>query len=139
MEKIYEAEKNGDCAKQEYMQIKPEATQLAKALIKKFTHKLSDNGVTASDSKEKAETCYMTARAEINLSQKEQGVQSLKKCVSLDVNHLGGCTFLANLMLELGAGKRCSKVYRNAIRRNKLSTASHIGLMLCVQLYADSG
>jgi len=98
---------------------------------------LADQGVTASDTQDKAETHFMEARALLNHNSKEASISSLKKCLSLDVNHLGASTYLANLMLALGAGKRCSKVYRNAIRRQKLSPASHFGLMLSVYFYAD--
>lgn len=58
----------------------------------------------------------------------KQSMMCQKRCLTLDNNHLGACTHLANLLANLGEGERAAKYFKHALKIDPDSVNAHFGL-----------
>jgi tetratricopeptide (TPR) repeat protein len=66
---------------------------------------------------------------------KEKSIHYYKKCYK---DHYGASIYLANIMVEYGAGEKAPKYFENCIKLNPQLAAPHFGLMLALKRHANN-
>ena len=66
-----------------------------------------------------------------------KAISSYEKCLKLNVNNFEVSLRLANLLTELGQGRKASPFYQNALRLKPGSVAATYGLVLAIERHAS--